>query len=130
MRYLLVMALVGLFIGALLLSIAFRLVTGRMPSYVRALAVTLGTWLVVGVVLLAAREWLDGGRVLSIASQLLLGTGMVRWLLPSPAGPRFGLARAVLVQSIFILLQVLAGALLAMLATGVFGISPAALRAG
>jgi FtsH-binding integral membrane protein len=122
MRYLLLVALVGLFIGALLLSIAFRLVTGRMPSYPRALAVTLGTWLVVGVALLALREWSGGGRGLSIALQGLFGTGMVQWLLPSPAGPRLGLGRSALVQLVFILLQVVAGAVLAMLVTVVFGI--------
>jgi len=122
MRYLLLMALMGLFIGALLLSLAFRLVTGRMPSYLRALAVTLGTWLAAGVVLVVARERLDGGSGLAIALQLLLGTGIIHWLLPLPAGPRLGPVRAALVQFVFILLQMLAGALLAILVIGVFGI--------
>lgn len=122
MRYLLLMALMGLFIGALLLSLAFRLVSGRMPSYLRALAVTLGTWLAVGVVLVVASERLDGGRWLAIALQLLLGAGIIHWLLPLPTGSRLGPARAALVQFVFILLQVLAGALLAILVTGVFGI--------
>ena len=69
----LVMLVVYILVGALILSVSFRLVVGFMPSYLRALAAVVLAWIATFVVSLVLRMILpaSAGGLLSLADRRL-----------------------------------------------------------
>lgn len=113
----LAMVVVGVLLAALVLSVAFRLVVGYMPSYLRALGVVVLATIVavlVSVVLgMVAGSLLHGGPggLLSMAVQFLVGAALVNYRLPSQTGGQIGFGKACLVELVYLVI----GAVLAMI---------------
>jgi len=97
---LLVAAIVGSLLGALVLSVAFRLVVGHMPSYLRALGAVVVTWVGSLLALLALRAALPAGAggLAGAVVLFLVGTAVVARLLPTETGLPIGYGKAGLVQ--------------------------------
>ena len=126
LKTLLLLAIFGLAVGAMLLSFAYRLVVGCMPSYLRAMAVLSLTAIgsTVMAVLLALLLG-GGGRLVGLFVQYLLGAALVNALLTSRTGVSIGFGKACLVQLVFVLIEIAIGVLLALLIATLFGASTA-----
>jgi hypothetical protein len=117
----LVMIVVGVLLAALVLSVAFRLVVGYMPSYLRALGAVVLTWIAAAVALVVVGMVSHGGAggLLSLAVQFLVGAAVVNYLLLSQNGSQIGYGKACVVQLIylviFIVLALILGAIMAVL---------------
>jgi hypothetical protein len=115
----LIMVVGSVLLGGLLLCLAFRMVVGYMPSYVKALGAVLltmvGTWIVSWVLRMVLPGGLGG--FLSMVVNLLIGGAVVNYLLLALDGRQIGYGKAILVQLLylvmFILLVVLVGFVLA-----------------
>ena len=116
-----VMIVVGIALAALVLSVAFRLAVGYMPSYLRALGAVVLTWIAGAVAMVAIGMVNSGGTggFLSLAVQFLVGAAVVNYLLLSQNGSRIGFGKACVVQVIylviFIVLAVILGGIMALL---------------
>ncbi|HJW06003.1 MAG TPA: hypothetical protein VJ527_05835 [Rhodanobacter sp.] len=116
-----VMIVVGIALAALVLSVAFRLAVGYMPSYLRALGAVVLTWIAGAVAMVAIGMVNSGGAggLLSLAVQFLVGAAVVNYLLLSQNGSRIGFGKACVVQVIylviFIVLAVILGGIMALL---------------
>jgi len=117
----LVMIVVGVLLAALVLSVAFRLVVGYMPSYLRALGAVVLTWIAAAVAMVVVGVVSHGGAggLLSLAVQFLVGAAVVNYLLLSQNGSQIGYGKACVVQLIylviFIVLALILGAIMAVL---------------
>ena len=117
----LVMIVVGILLAALVLSVAFRLVVGYMPSYLRALGAVVLTWIAAAVAMVVVGMVSHGGAggLLSLAVQFLVGAAVVNYLLLSQNGSQIGYGKACVVQLIylviFIVLALILGAIMAVL---------------
>lgn len=117
----LVMIVVGVLIAALILSVAFRLVVGYMPSYLRALGAVVLTSVAVLVVSMVVGLVMHGtgGGLLSMVVNFLVGAAVVNYLLLSLDGSQIGYGKACLVQLVYtvigIVLAVIIGVIFAML---------------
>ncbi|WP_158880372.1 hypothetical protein [Rhodanobacter sp. L36] len=115
----LIMFVVSILVGGLVLCLAFRMVVGFMPSYLRALGAVLLTLVIGFVVSFVLRMVLPMGLsgFLSLVVNLLVGGAVINYLLPAQDGQQIGYGKAVLVQLInlviFILLAVIIGVLFA-----------------
>lgn len=110
-------------LGALLLSVAFRLVVGIMPSYWRALGALLLSMIATSAVALvlatAVRDMSLGPLPLLV--NFLVGAAVVNYLLPGADGRQIGFGKACLVELIHLLfISVLAAIIfvIALLAVG------------
>ena len=125
----LVIVVIGIAIGALLLSVAYRLVVGYMPSYLRAMGAVVLTGIASAIVIAIAHAVLgSGGRLLGIVVQFLVGAAMVNWLLLSATGVRVGYGRACLVQLVFTVIEIVVGVVLAIMAVTLFGLGIASMH--
>lgn len=120
----LVMIVVGVLLAALVLSVAFRLVVGYMPSYLRSIGVILLTFVAVAVAsVVLGMVMHGGGGLLPAIVNFLVGAAVVNYLLLSRDGSQIGFGKACLVQLvymvIFFVLVLIIGVILAM----VFGIA-------
>jgi len=118
----LVLVVVGVLVSALVLSLAYRLVVGHMPSYARALATVVVSWLAQLVV----RAILHGGmgHLLAFVAQFLVGAAIINLLLLARDGSQIGYGKSCLVQLVnmviffvlaFVLVLVFGGMMLGML---------------
>lgn len=123
------MVVVVIAFGALMLSLAYRLVVGYMPSYLRALAVVVVTTIVSWIVILVLHVvMVSGGRLLGFVVQFLVGAAMVNYLLSSSTGQPIGYGKACLVQLVFLVLEIVLGVILAIIAVTLFGIGLASMH--
>jgi hypothetical protein len=95
----LVMIVVGILLGALILSVSFRLVVGVMPSYLRALGALILTYIAVFVVSLILGMAIHS-RVLTLLVNFLVGAAVVNYLLLAADGRRIGYGKACVVELI------------------------------
>ncbi|HEY8585699.1 MAG TPA: hypothetical protein VIL60_03110 [Rhodanobacter sp.] len=116
----LVMIVIGVLVAALVLSVAFRLAVGYMPSYWRALGTVVLTW-IAGIAAMAMVSMVSSGGaggLLSLVVQFLVGAAMVNYLLLAQNGERIGFGKACVVQVIylvaFIVLMMICAAIMAM----------------
>jgi len=89
-------------VSALLLSLAYRLVVGHMPSFARALGTVLASWLaslVVGLILHGG-----AGHLLSFVAQFLVGALVINLLLPGQDGSQIGYGKSCLVQLVYMVI--------------------------
>ena len=119
----LVVIIVAIAVGALVLSVAFRLVVGYMPSYVRALGTVVLTWiatvlvvLVLALVMPAALKGLAGTVVL-----FLVGAGVITYMLRTETGLPVGFGKACLVQLVYMVIGFVVAVLLGLIMALVFG---------
>jgi hypothetical protein len=119
----LVMFVVGILVAALVLSVAFRLVIGYMPSYLRALGAVLLTAVAVVVVSIILRMILPGGLsgLLSLVTQFLVGTAVVNYLLLAQNGSRIGYGKACVVQLVYLVIGILLALITGFIFSMVFG---------
>ena len=119
----LVMIVVGILVGALILSVAFRLVVGVMPSYLRALGAVVLTFVVVFAVSLVLGMVLRGagGGVLSMIVNFLFGAAVVNYLLPAADGSQIGFGKACLVELIYMVIGIVLALIIGFIFAMVFG---------
>ncbi|MEW9624608.1 hypothetical protein [Rhodanobacter geophilus] len=91
----LLLIVVGVVVSALLLSLAYRLVVGHMPSFARALGTVLASWLASLVVSLVMHG--GAGHLLSFVAQFLVGALVINLLLPGRDGSQVGYGKSCLV---------------------------------
>lgn len=118
-----VMIVVGIALAALVLSVAFRLAVGYMPSYLRALGAVVLTWIAGAVAMVVIGMVSSGGAggFLSLAVQFLVGAAVVNYLLLSQNGSRIGFGKACVVQVIYLVIFLVLALIFAALAAVFFG---------
>lgn len=123
MLALLIMIVGGILVGALVLCLAYRLVVGYMPSYLRALGAVVLTFIAVVAASLVLGMLLHGGGLLPAIVNFLVGAAVVNYLLLAQDGSPIGYGKACLVQLVYMVigfvLALIIGAVLAM----VFGLA-------
>jgi hypothetical protein len=104
-----VAAVAGVLLGALLLSVAFRVVVGHLPSYLRAVGTVILTLAVTSLALLVPGLVLPGGvgRLFGAAVMFLVGVAVINRVLHTEAGLAIGYARATLVQLAYMVVAIL-----------------------
>jgi hypothetical protein len=120
----LVMIVVGILLAALVLSVAFRLVVGYMPSYLRALGAVVLTWIagVVAMIIIGLVSSGGGaGGLLALIVQFLVGAFAVNYLLLSQNGSQIGFGKACVVQVIYLVIFIVLAMILAALMAVFFG---------
>ena len=119
----LVMIVVGILLAALVLSIAFRLVVGYMPSYLRALGAVVLTWVAgaVAMVIIGMVSSGGAGGFLSLIVQFLVGAYVVNRLLLSQNGSQIGFGKACVVQVIYLVIFLVLAMIFAALMAVFFG---------
>ena len=120
---LLVMLVVYILVGALILSVSFRLVVGFMPSYLRALAVVVLAWIATFVVSLILRMILPAaaGGFLSLAALFLVGAAVANYLLPAADGSQIGYGKACVVQLVYMVIGFVLALLIGFIVMSMFG---------
>jgi len=118
-----VMIVVGILVAALVLSVAFRLVVGVMPSYLRALGAVVLSWIAgaVAMVIIGMVSSGGGGGLLSLIVQFLVGAFVVNYLLLSQNGSQIGFGKACLVQVIYLVIFLVLAMIFAALMAVFFG---------
>ncbi|EIM03701.1 hypothetical protein LRK24_03990 [Rhodanobacter denitrificans] len=118
-----VMTVVGILLAALVLSVAFRLVVGYMPSYLRALGAVVLTWIAAAVAMVLVGMVTHGsaGGLLSLLVQFLVGAAVVNYLLLAQNGSQIGYGKACVVQLIYLVIFIVLAVIFAALAAVFFG---------
>ena len=115
----LVMVVVGIFLAALVLSVAFRLVVGHMPSYLRAVAAVVLSWVAALLAFLVLGSIGPGSIVM-----FLVGAAVINYLLHTETGLSIGYGKACLVQLIYtvagVVLALVFGLVMALVVGGMF----------
>jgi hypothetical protein len=103
-----VAAVAGVLLGALLLSVAFRVVVGHLPSYLRAVGTVILTLAVTSLALLVLGLVLPGGvgRLFGAAVMFLVGVAVINRVLYTETGLAIGYARAALVQLAYMVVAI------------------------
>ena len=119
----LVMLVVYVLVGALILSVSFRLVVGTMPSYLRALAAVVLAWVAAFVVSLILRMILPAGAggLLPLAVLFLVGAAVVNYLLLAADGSQIGYGKACVVQLIYMVIVFVLALLIGFIVVSMFG---------
>ena len=119
---LLVMIVGGILIGALVLCLAFRLVVGYMPSYLRALGAIVLTFVaVVAASVVLGMVLHSGGGLLSAIVNFLVGAAVVNYLLLSQDGSQIGYGKACLVQLVYMVIGFVLALIIGLIIAMVFG---------
>ena len=123
MLAMLVFIVTGVLIAALVLGLAFRLVVGYMPSYLRSLGAVLLTFVAVLVVSVVLGMILPFGlsRLLAVVAAFLVGAAVVNYLLLAKDGSRIGYGKACLVQLLYIVIEFVLALVLGLIMAMVFG---------
>lgn len=118
-----VMIVVGIALAALVLSVAFRLAVGYMPSYLRALGAVVLTWIAAAVAMVLVGMVTHGGAggLLSLVVQFLVGAAVVNYLLLSQNGSRIGYGKACVVQLIYSVIGIVLGVIVFAIMAVFFG---------
>lgn len=114
----LVMIVVGILLGALILSVSFRLVVGVMPPYLRALGAMVLTYIAVFVVSLILGMVIHSS-VLTLLVNFLVGAAVVNYLLLAADGRPIGYGKACVVE----LINMVIGIVLALIILAVFAMA-------
>lgn len=118
----LVMIVVGILVGALILSVAFRLVVGIMPSYLRALGAVVLTFVAVAVVSMILGVLFHGGaRLLPMIVNFLVGAAVVNYLLLAADGSRIGYGKACVVELVYMVIGIVLALVIGFIFAMVFG---------
>ena len=123
MLAMLVFIVTGVLIAALVLGLAFRLVVGYMPSYLRSLGAVLLTFVAVLVVSVVLGMILPFGlsRLLAVVAAFLVGAAVVNYLLLAKDGTQIGYGKACLVQLLYIVIEFVLALVLGLIMAMVFG---------
>jgi len=123
MLAMLVFIVTGVLIAALVLGLAFRLVVGYMPSYLRSLGAVLLTFVAVLVVSVVLGMILPFGlsRLLAVVAAFLVGAAVVNYLLLAKDGSQIGYGKACLVQLLYIVIEFVLALVLGLIMAMVFG---------
>jgi hypothetical protein len=110
----LMMIVVGVLLAALVLSVAFRLVVGYMPSYLRAIGALVLTWIAVAIAMVVVGMVTHGaaGGVLSLMVNFLVGAAVVNYLLLAQNGSQIGYGKACVVQLVYSVIGIVLGAII------------------
>lgn len=114
----------GIVIAALLLSLAFRMLVGHMPSFLRALAVVVLSFVATAVLTLVLKLVLPEGLLsglLLLATQFLVGAAVINLLLPAIDGSPIGYGKACLVQLVYMVLGIVLGLVIGLIVVALFG---------
>ena len=119
----LVMSVVGVLLAALVLSVAFRLVVGYMPSYLRALGAVVLTFVAVLVASVVVGMVMQGavGGLLSMIVNFLVGAAVVNYLLLAQNGSQIGYGRACVVQLVYSVIGIVLGVIIFAIMAVFFG---------
>jgi hypothetical protein len=119
----LVMLVVGVLLAALVLSVAFRLVVGYMPSYLRALGAVVLTWIALAVVMAIFGMITSGsmGGLLSLVVQFLVGAAVINYLLLTQNGSKVGYGKACMVQLVYSVIGIVLGVIIFAIMAMFFG---------
>ena len=118
----LIMIVVGILVGALILSVAFRLVVGIMPSYMRALGAVVLTFVAVVVVSLILGMVMHGGaRLLPMIVNFLVGAAVVNYLLLAADGSKIGYGKACVVELIYMVIGFVLALIIGLIFAMIFG---------
>ncbi len=119
----LMMVVVGILVGALILSLAFRLVVGIMPSYLRALGAVVLTLVAVFVVSLVLGMLMHAGgaRLLPMIVNFLVGAAAVNYLLLAADGSQIGFGKACLVELVYMVIGFVLALIIGLIVAMVFG---------
>ncbi|MES2310720.1 MAG: hypothetical protein V4566_00365 [Pseudomonadota bacterium] len=123
MLALLVMFVGGILVAALVLSVAFRLVVGHMPSYLRSLGTVLLTAVAVVVASVVLGLVMHNGAsgLLSGVVQFLVGAGVINYLLLAQNGSQIGYGKACLVELVYMVIGFVLALIIGLIAAMVFG---------
>ena len=110
MMAILVLVVVGVLVSALVLSLAYRMVVGHMPSSARALGTVVVSWLASIVVSLVLHGGV--GHLLAWVAQFLVGALVINLLLPAQDGSQIGYGKSCLVQLLYTVIFVVIGVVL------------------
>lgn len=116
----LIMIVVGIALGALILSVSFRLVVGFMPPYLRALGAVVLTYVAVFVVTLILGLVIHSS-VLSLIVTFLVGAAVVNYLLTAADGSQIGFGKACVVELVNMVIGIVLGLIIAFTFAAVFG---------
>ncbi len=119
----LMMIVVGVLLAALVLSVAFRLVVGYMPSYVRAIGALVLTWIAVDIAMVVVGMVTQGaaGGLLSLIVNFLIGAAVVNYLLQAQNGSQIGYGKACMVQLVYCVIGIVLGAIILGIMAAFFG---------
>jgi len=118
----LVAFVVGILIAGLALCVAFRLIIGYMPAYLRSLGVVLLTAVAVMVASIVLGMLMHGGASwLGVAVEFLVGAAVVNYLLLSENGSRIGYGKACLVQLVYMVIGFVLFVIVAAILAVIFG---------
>jgi hypothetical protein len=119
---LLVMIVGGILLGALVLCVAFRLVVGYMPSYLRALGAVVLTFVaVLAASLVLGMLMHGGGGLLAAVVNFLVGAAVVNYLLLSQDGSQIGYGKACLVELVYMVIGFVLALIIGLVLAMVFG---------
>jgi hypothetical protein len=123
MLALLVMFVGGILVAALVLSVAFRLVVGYMPSYLRSLGAVLLTAVAVVVAAAVLGLVMHGGAsgLLSAVVQFLVGAAVINYLLLAQNGSQIGYGKACLVELVYMVAGFVLAVIIGLIIVMVFG---------
>lgn len=123
MMAMLVMFVGGILIAALVLSVAFRLVVGYMPSYLRSLGAVVLTAIAVVVASVVLGMLLHGGAsgLLSVIVQFLVGAAVINYLLLAQNGSQIGYGKACVVELVYMVIGFVLALVIGLLLAMVFG---------
>ena len=123
MAALLVMFVGGILVAALVLSVAFRLVVGYMPSYLRALGAVVLTAVVAVVAAVVLGMLLHGAAsgLLSVIVQFLVGAAVINYLMLAQNGSQIGYGKACLVELVYMVIGFVLALVIGLLLAMVFG---------
>lgn len=123
MLALLVMLVGGILVAALVLSVAFRLVVGYMPSYLRSLGAVLLTAVAVVVASVVLGLVMHNGAsgLLSGVVQFLVGAAVINYLLLAQNGSQIGYGKACLVELVYMVIGFVLAVIIGLIVAMVFG---------
>jgi hypothetical protein len=119
----LVMFVGGILVAALVLSVAFRLVVGYMPSYLRSLGAVVLT-AIVAVVAAAVLGMVMHGTasgLLSVIVQFLVGAAVINYLLLAQNGSQIGYGKSCVVELVYMVIGFVLALVIGLLLAMVFG---------
>ncbi len=119
----LVMFVGGILVAALVLSVAFRLVVGYMPSYLRSLGAVVLTAIVAVVAAVVLGMVMHGAAsgLLSVIVQFLVGAAVINYLLLAQNGSQIGYGKACVVELVYMVIGFVLALVIGLLLAMVFG---------
>jgi hypothetical protein len=119
----LVMIVGGILVAALVLSVAFRLVVGYMPSYLRSLGAVVLTAIAAVVAAVVLGMVLHGAAsgLLSVIVQFVVGAAVINYLLLAQNGSQIGFGKACVVELVYMVIGFVLTLVIGLLLAMVFG---------